>query len=179
MFWVVLAWAGASLCRSTVLWLRYKQGFLYQTSCTTAASHVEENSGSLCLFRGCCVESGIGLCRGEQRGGSGVCGSAGEPGSQSGRWLEPPSPPQADIHPTPQTHTYMWTHIFTEAHISTYEYGLHLLFSSLKLLSTVDWGRWRARQATGNTRQPCLQGQHVMQQLHTPERLEPQESRIN
>ena len=27
MFWVALAWAGASLCRSTVLWLRYKQGF--------------------------------------------------------------------------------------------------------------------------------------------------------
>lgn len=118
MFWVVLAWAGASLCTSTVLWLRYKQGIFYQTSCATAASHVEEDSGSLCLFRGCCVESGIGLCRGEWRGeegGGGFAVSAGEPGSQSGRWLN--HLPSTSRHPPRSPRAHVNAHF----HRSTYQ----------------------------------------------------------
>lgn len=55
----------------------------------------------MCLFRGCCVESGSGLCRGEQRGGKRALRFCREPGSQLGRWLN--HLPSA-IQPTPQTH---------------------------------------------------------------------------
>ena len=126
MFWVVLAWAGASLCRFAVLWLRYKQGFFYHTSCTTTAGHVEENSGSLCLFRGCCVESGIGLCRAEQRGGSGAGGLRFCWGAwKSVRAVAEPPSPSTSRHPPhspPNTHImYVWVahfHGSVWAHIS-------------------------------------------------------------
>lgn len=35
------------------------------------------NSGGLCLFRGCCVESGIGLCKGEGWDKRGYMGRTG------------------------------------------------------------------------------------------------------
>lgn len=181
MFWVVLAWAGASLCRSTVLWLRYKQGFSTKSLAQSPASHVLENRDSLCLFRGCCVESGNGLCRGEVGewwGGGGLL------------WFwksvrvvtEPPPHRKSTSSPHPKHTKNMWQHIFTEALIRTYKLKCTVASSPLFLLlklSTQWICTWHSRQETGNTRRPCLQGEHVMQQLRTPEKLESQESRIN
>lgn len=104
-------------------------------SCTTAAGHVEENSGSLCLFQGCCVESGIGLCRGEQEGGCSVCGSAGKPGSQSGQWLNHLL--STSWHPPLSPNTR--EHTFSQKHISTYIQKLTDVCSFLIANVSVHW----------------------------------------
>ena len=59
-----------------------------------------------------------GWAEGEGEGERGFCGRAGEPGSQSGRWLNHLPSASQDIHPTPQTHMWACRSTYKKAHTS-------------------------------------------------------------